>query len=95
MQRYHNDDCLLMIDQTRSSYLAALAGVDSVVKSRSLVSTDPAQNVVVVVEFWNLKYFRKYHYKHHYELGVLNAAIINFNEILSWHYWHLLINAFL
>ena len=51
MQRYHNDDCLLMIDQTRSSYLAALAGVDSVVKSRSLVSTDPAQNVVVVVEF--------------------------------------------
>ena len=51
MQRYHNDNRLFVIDQTQSSYLAALAGVDSVVKSRSLVSTDPTQDVVVVVEF--------------------------------------------
>ena len=41
-QRYHNDDCVSIIDQTQSSYLAALAGVDSVVKSRGLVSTDSA-----------------------------------------------------
>ena len=52
-QRYHNDDCVSMIDQTQCSfsYLAALAGVDSVVKSRGLVSTDSAQDVIVVVEF--------------------------------------------